>query len=262
MKLKRSLVILDLETTGTWVEKDRIIEIAMIRCEPDGSQKEFDRRVNPGMPIPKEASDITGITDADVRDCPKFCDIATEVVEFIGDADLGGFNVERFDLPLLQRELAQSGISFSWQDRAVYDAQKVYHLNERRDLTAAYAFYCGKDLEGAHAALADTRATLQVLEAQVKRYGMGSEEVESLESFDYKANGEYYDSGKRFRWWNGELYMMFGKYARKKSLKEVLKDDPKYLEWILSADFSDEVKDLIAGVLEGHFPLYQQRPGA
>lgn len=260
MKLKRPLVILDLETTGTWVEKDRIIEIAMIRCEPDGTRKEYDCRVNPGMPIPKEASEITGITDADVKDCPRFCDIAAAVVGFIGEADLGGFNVERFDLPLLERELAECGLAFLWQDRMIYDAQKVYHLNEKRDLTAAYAFYCGQELEGAHAALADTRATLQVLEAQVKKYGAGSDSIESLEMFDYKTNGEYYDSGKRFRWWNGELYMMFGKYARKKSLKEVLKDDPKYLEWILSADFSEEVKDLISGVIDGHLPLYQDRP--
>ncbi len=258
MKLKRPLVIFDLETTGTWVEKDHIIEIAMIRCEPDGTVKEYERRVNPGMPIPREASEITGITDADVKDCPRFCDIAKDVVEFMTEADLGGFNVERFDLPLLQRELSECGISFAWQDWMIYDAQKVYHLNERRDLTAAYAFYCGQHLEDAHSAMADTRATLRVLEEQLKKYGEGSDEIESLQTFDYKVNGEYYDAGKRFRWWNGELYMMFGKYARKKSLKDVAKEDSKYLEWILSADFSEEVKDLIAGVLDGHFPLYQQ----
>jgi DNA polymerase-3 subunit epsilon len=256
MKLKRPLVIFDLETTGTWVERDRIIEIAMIRCEPDGGTKEYDRRINPDMPIPKEASEVTGITDDDVKDCPRFRNLATEILEFIKDADFGGFNVERFDLPLLERECAENGFSFKWQDRKIYDAQKVYHLNEKRDLTAAYAFYCGKELEGAHAALVDTRATLQVLEAQVKKYGDGSDEIESLEDFNYRANGEYYDSGKRFRWWNGELYMMFGKYARKKTLKEIAKEDRRYLEWILSADFSEEVKDLISGVFEGKFPVY------
>ena len=259
MKIKRSLVILDLETTGTWVEKDRIIEIAMIRCEPDGSRKDYDRRVNPGMPIPHEVSGMTGITDDDVRECPRFHEIAKDVLEFIGEADLGGFNLERFDLPLLEREIIACGMSFPWRDRMIYDAQKVYHLNERRDLTAAYAFYCGKDLNDAHSALADTRATLQVLEAQVKEYGKGSDDIEVLQDFDYKVNGEYFDAGKRFRWWNGELYMMFGKYSRKKSLREVVKSDPKYLEWILSADFSEEVKDLVAGALEGNYPLYPKK---
>lgn len=255
MKLKRPLVVLDLETTGTWVEKDRIIEIALVRCEPDGSLKEYDQRVNPEMPIPQEASEVTGITDDDVKEAPIFRQIADDVLNFIGDADIGGFNVERFDLPLLQREFANAGITFSWLNRTVYDSQKIYHLNEKRDLTAAYSFYCGKDLEGAHAALADTKATLEVLKAQVMKYGNG--DIEALQDFDYKMHGEFYDEGRKFRWWNGELYMMFGKYARKKTLKQVVKDDPRYLEWILSADFSEEVKDLVSAALEGKFPIYK-----
>lgn len=252
MKLKRPLIVLDLETTGTWTEKDRIIEIAMIRCAPDGATQEYVRRVNPEMPIPPEASAVTGITDEDVRACPKFREIAQEVLDFIGDADLAGFNAERFDFPLLQREFADIGISFSWRDRATYDAQKIYHLNEKRDLTAAYAFYCGKELEGAHSALVDTRATLDVLIAQAQHYAEDS--LEALGDFDYKSHGEFYDEGRKFRWWNGELYMMFGKYARRKSLKQVVKDDPRYLEWILSADFSADVKELVSSVLEGKFP--------
>ena len=256
MKVKRPLVVLDLETTGTWTEKDRIIEIAMILCDPDGTLKEYDRRVNPEMPIPQEASEITGITDDDVKDCPKFRDIAHEIMEFIGGADLAGFNAERFDIPLLQREFAAVGISFQTQGRSVYDAQKIYHLNEKRDLTAAYAFYCQKELQDAHSALADTRATLAVLEAQAGRYT--DDDLEALQKFDYKSRGEFYDEGRKFRWWNGELYMMFGKYARKKSLKRVAKDDPRYLEWILSADFSSDVKDLVSGALEGKFPQYCQ----
>lgn len=254
MKLNRPLVVLDLETTGIWIEKDCIIEIAMIYCSPDGTFREYDQRINPGMPIPKEAGDVTGITDDDVKDCPRFRDLANEILEFIGDADFGGFNVERFDLPLLQREFSDIGMSFSWKNRIVYDAQKIYHLNEKRDLTAAYSFYCGKDLEGAHAALVDTRATLSVLEAQVKKYG--NDDIELLQDFDYKIYGEFYDESRKFRWWNGELYMMFGKHARKKTLKQVSKDDPRYLEWILSADFSEEIKDLVAGALEGKFPVY------
>jgi len=260
MKLTRPLVVLDLETTGTWIEKDRIIEIAMVRCEPDGATRDYVKRVNPGMPIPKEASEITGITDADVKDCPRFRDVANEVLTFLNGADLGGFNLERFDLPLLEREFIEHGMSFPWREHVIFDAQKVYHLNEKRDLTAAYAFYCGKNLEGAHSALADTRATLEVLEAQVHKYGQGRDDVDALATFDYKSYGEFYDVDRRFRWWNGELFMMFGKYAKKKSLREVARDDPRYLEWIASADFSTEVKELVSAALDGKFPVYGRPP--
>ncbi len=256
MDIKKPLVILDLETTGTWIEKDRIIEIAMVRCLPDGNRAEYEQRVNPGMPIPLEASEITGITDQDVKDSPRFKDIAQQVMAFLDGADIAGFNVERFDLPLLAREFADVGLTFNWQERTVYDAQKVYHLNEKRDLTAAYSFYCHKDLEGAHSALADTRATLEVLQAQVVKYGKGRSDIEALGSFDYKTHGDYYDAGRRFRWWNGELYMMFGKYAGKMTIKEVVKNDPRYLEWILSANFSEDIKDLVSAALEGKFPVY------
>ncbi len=254
MQLKRPLAMLDLETTGTWIERDRIIEIGIVRCEPDGTRREYDQRINPGMPISSEVTALTGISNDDVKDAPRFKEVAPVVLEMLKDADIGGFNVERFDVPLLAREFADNGFSFAWQGRTIYDAQKVYHLNEKRDLTAAYAFYCHKELDGAHSALADTRATLEVLEAQVVKYGKGSESLESLGSFDYKILGDFFGLERKFRWWNGELYMMFGKYAGKMPLKEVAKNDPRYLEWILSANFSDEVKELVGGALEGHFP--------
>ncbi len=254
MKLTRPLVILDLETTGIWIEKDRIIEIGMIRCLPDGTRTTYEKRVNPGLPIPAAVSQITGITDKDVKDAPYFRSIANEVLAFLGDADFGGFNLERFDLPLLSREFSDNGLKFEWKSRAVYDAQKIYHLHEKRDLTAAYQFYCGKDLGNAHSALADSEATLEVLSAQSKQYGEESGHIETLKPFEYQARAEFFDAGKKFRWWNGELYMMFGKYARKQNLKEIVKKDRGYLEWILSKDFSDEVKELVEGALAGHFP--------
>ena len=123
MKLTRPLVVLDLETTGTWVEKDRIVEIGMIRIEPDGTERKYLKRVNPGMPIPPNVTRIINITDADVSDAPRFKMIAREAFEFIGDADLAGFNILRFDLPLLEREFYDAGISFNWRDRSAYDAQ-------------------------------------------------------------------------------------------------------------------------------------------
>jgi len=257
MRITRPLVVLDLETTGTWIEKDRIIEIGMIRVEPDGTQKIYEHRVNPGMPIPPEVTVVTGIRNEDVKNSPFFRELAAEVMHFIGDADLAGFNLERFDLPLLAREFSDNGMNFQWQNRTIYDAQKIYHLHEKRDLTAAYSFYCHKDLIDAHSALADVRATLDVLTAQVTKYGKGQENIEALREFDYQQRSEFYDSTKKFRWWNGELYMMFGKYAKKESLKKVAEKDRGYLQWILAQDFSDEVKNLVEDALDGHFPVYE-----
>ncbi len=254
MKIGRPVVVLDLETTGTWVERDRIVEIALVKLLPDGSRQEFESRVNPGIPIPPRVSEITGITDADVKDAPPFKQIAQKVLEFIGDADLGGFNVERFDLVILERELFEAGIKFHWRDRAIYDAQRVYHLHEKRDLTAAYQFYCGKVLTHGHTAMGDTEATLEILRSQVERYGNAEQGIESLRDFKYERMDDYFDEEKRFRWWNGELFPAFGKYARRSSLKEIAQKDRKYLEWLLTTDFKEDVKKLLRGALEGKFP--------
>jgi len=260
MKINRPVVVLDLETTGTWVERDRIVEIALVKLMPDpagggaGGRETFHTRVNPGMPIPPRVSEITGITDADVKDAPPFKTIASKVLEFIGDADLGGFNVERFDLVILERELFEAGIKFHWRDRAIYDAQRIYHLHEKRDLTAAYLFYCGKVLTHGHTAMGDTEATLEILGSQVERYGNSEQGIESLRNFKYERMDDYFDEEKRFRWWNGELFPAFGKYARKSSLKEITQKDRKYLEWLLTTDFKEDVKKLLRGALEGKFP--------
>ena len=254
MNVSKPLVVLDLETTGTWIEKDRIIEIALVKRMPDGSKVVFSSKVNPCMPIPPVVTELTGISDEDVKGAPAFSAIAGKVLEFIGSADVGGFNLERFDLPLLAREMTDAGLKFEWSNRAVYDAQKVYHLHERRDLFAAYAYYCQQELKDAHSALADTEATLAIIEAQVKRYGKGSEDVEVLKEFEYKLSSEYFDSDRKFRWWNGELYMTFGKYAKKESLRVIAQRDPQYLQWILDKDFSDDVKVMIQEVMNGRFP--------
>lgn len=254
MKISKPLVVLDLETTGTWIEKDRIVEIAMIKVLPDGTREVYHRRVNPGMPIPAIVSALIGITNEDVKEEPFFRDIAAEVTAFIGEANLGGFNIERFDLPLLEREMFEAGIKFEWQKHGIYDSQKVYHLNEKRDLTAAYRFYCQKDLENAHTALADTQATLEILTAQVAKYGNGREELEALADFNYRTLAEFYDSERKFRWWNGELYPMFGKHAKRLSLQEIARKDPEYLNWIIAKDFSDSVKELAENALRGQFP--------
>jgi len=255
MEIKNYLVILDLETTGLWVDKDKIVEIAMVKCSPDGGKEEYQKRVNPGIHIPQVVSDLIGIYNEDVKDAPLFKDIAQEVQEFIGDADLAGFNSDRFDLPVLERELREAGYKFDWRLRKTFDAQKVYHINEKRDLTSAYKFYCNKSLENAHSALADTLATVQIIESQIKKYGNGSEDISVLDAFEYQVDSDFFDEERKFRWWNGKLYMMFGKYARKYSLQEIVKKDRNYLEWIISSNFSDEVKTLVEDALVGKFPV-------
>jgi len=254
MEISKSLVVLDLETTGTWIEKDRIIEIAIIKIHPDNREEVFESKVNPCMPIPPVVTELTGISNDDVKDAPSFTIIASKVVEFIGDADIGGFNVERFDIPLLQRELSDAGVKFDMSGRAIFDAQKVYHLHEKRDLSAAYAFYCQKDLKDAHSALADTRATLNILVEQINRYGKGNGHIDALKEFTYRQTSDYFDGDRKFRWWNGDLYMTFGKYAKKESLRVVAQKDPGYLNWILDKDFSDDVKLMVQDVLNGRHP--------
>jgi len=254
MKLTNPLVVLDLETTGIWIEKDRIIEIGMVKVLPGGKQAIYSTKVNPCMPIPAAVTELTGISDADVKDAPAFGSIGAQVLSFLEGADLGGFNVERFDLPLLAREFADAGIKFDYANRTVYDAQKIYHLHERRDLFAAFAFYCHQELKDAHSATADAQATLAILQEQLKRYAASREDIEGLKDFEYKQSSEFFDNERKFRWWNGDLYMTFGKYAKKEPLKVIAKKDPQYLEWVLDKDFSDEVKHMIQGVLSGKYP--------
>ncbi|OGX41228.1 MAG: hypothetical protein A3C53_01425 [Omnitrophica WOR_2 bacterium RIFCSPHIGHO2_02_FULL_68_15] len=254
MKLSRPLIVLDLETTGTWIEKDRIVEIALLRLELDGASTTFMSRVNPGMPIPPRVSQIIGITDADVKDAPAFAAIAPKVLAFLGDADLGGFNVERFDLPLLERELYAAGLKLERAGRVIYDAQKIYHLHEKRNLTAAYQFYCQKTLIHAHTAQGDAEATLEILAAQITRYGDAAQGLESLRAFDYERIDDYFDDERKFRWWNRRLYPMFGKYARRVSVGEIAQRDRSYVEWMLSSDFPEPVKQMLRGALEGRLP--------
>lgn len=254
MKITNSLVILDLETTGVWVEKDKIVEIGMIKLLTGGLRQNYIKRVNPGIPIPVDVSRIIDITNADVKDAPPFRDIAAEVLKFIGNSDLAGFNIQRFDLPMLEREIIEAGLSFQWRNRNIYDAQKIYHIHEKRDLAAAYQLYCNKELRNVHSALGDAEATMEILNAQINRYGTEEEGIESLKDFEYERVNNYFDKERKFCWWNGKLYPMFGKYRKKYNLKEIVNRDRPYLEWILTQDFSNEVKMMIKAALDGQFP--------
>jgi DNA polymerase-3 subunit epsilon len=252
MILEKTLVVLDLEATGTWVEKDKIIEIGMIKIRPNGVEEEFNERIYPNMDIPDVVTEITGISNDDVKDKPTFKTMAPAIVEFIGDADLAGFNLERFDIPLLNRELNDAGYALEMEDRFIYDAQKIYHIHERRDLTSAYKFFCDKELDGAHSAIVDSRATLEIVKAQVDKYGK-HDGVDSLQEFDYTRSSDFFGDDRKFRWWNGELYITFGKHNGK-NVRLIAKEDRSYLEWILDKDFSDQVKSMIRGVIKGEFP--------
>jgi len=260
MKLVNPLVVLDLESTGVWIEKDRIIEIGMVKLMPDGHQEIYNTKVNPCMPIPAVVTELTGISNADVKNAPPFGTIASKVLSFLQGADIGGFNVERFDLPLLAREFADAGIKFDYSNKTVYDAQKIYHLHQKRDLAAAFTFYCQQELKEAHSATADAQATLAILQEQIKRHVAPREDIEALKAFVYKQSSEYFDHERKFRWWNGELYMTFGKYAKKEPLRAIAKKDPQYLEWVLDKDFSDEVKTMIQEVLSGRHPTQEVSP--
>lgn len=258
MILKNQLVSLDVESTGVWIEKDKIIEIALVKYFPDGKKETFHKRVNPGIPIPLKITELTGINEEMVKNAPRFKELAADIHAFLESSDMAGFNLERFDLPLLEREFLDAGIKFEWKNRKIYDAQKIFHLNEKRDLSAAYKFYCEKDLIGAHSALADSEAVYEILKKQVVKYGAGDENISVLDQFEYNSLWDFYDAEKKFCWWNGKLYLMFGKYARKMPLIEMVKADSGYLNWILRSDFSDSVKTIIQDALQGRIPTKEQ----
>jgi DNA polymerase-3 subunit epsilon len=256
LQLTRPLVVFDLETTGIDVDKDRIVQIAMIRVDPAGGRTTFETLVNPEQPIPPAATNVHGIHDADVRDKPTFRQIRREVEDFLTDADLAGFNSVNFDLPLLQAELGRAGSEMDFPGVRHLDAMKIFHRMERRDLTAAYKLYCGQELTGAHNALADTEATLAILDAQIARYDEVPDEVDALHGFCNPDEGRYVDRKRKFLWDDqGEAEFTFGKYQGQ-SLNKVVTDQRgrSYLEWMLTSDFSEEVKGILRDALDGAFP--------
>ena len=181
--LDRPLVFFDLEATGISPENDRIVDIAMVKRNPDGTETAYSSLVHPGMPIPREASAVHHITDDMVASAPYFKELAPRVLDFIGDADLGGFNVAKFDIPMLQAELKRGGFELPMGKRRVLDAQAIYHKMERRTLAAAYQFYCGKPLPDAHRAEPDARASLEVFWAQLERYQELPKDWDGLNQF-------------------------------------------------------------------------------
>jgi DNA polymerase-3 subunit epsilon len=252
--LTRPVVFFDLETTGTDHQRDRIVEISVLRVCPMPVAIEPPKtwRVNPGIRIPKESAAIHGINDEDVADAPSFGDLADELIELFKDCDLGGFAISRMDVKLLNREFERAKKQFSLNGARMVDAQVIYHRREPRDLGAAMKFYRGRELEGAHGAEADTVASLEVFAGQLERYEDLPVDVTALDEVTQSQNDAYVDRERRFVWRDGEPAFNFGK-LRGKSLRAAAGDPTErpYLRWILQGTFEEDTKALVREALEG-----------
>jgi DNA polymerase-3 subunit epsilon len=247
LNLTRPIVFFDLETTGVNVSNDRIVEISLIKVFPNGNEETKTMRINPEMHIPEEASAITGIYDDDVKDCPTFKEVAADVAKMIEGADLGGFNSNKFDIPMLAEEFIRAGLEVDLMSPLKVDVQNIYHKLERRTLIAAYRFYCDKDLTNAHSADADTRATYEVLMAQLDKYPVDlKNDVEFLA--EYSRMNRNVDFAGRFVYNDeGVEVFNFGKY-RDRPVLEVLKRDPGYYNWMMQGEFTLNTKRVLTQI--------------
>lgn len=237
IQLKKPLAFFDIEATGLNVTHDRIVELAIIKIHPDGSETTFLKRVNPEIEISKEAIGVHGITNEEVKKEPTFKEIIKEVEDFISDADFAGFNSNKFDLPLLAEEMLRAGSTMDLSAKKHIDVQNIFHKMEQRTLIAAYKFYCQKDLEDAHSALADAQATWEVLDAQIAKYDMLQSDVDFLDEFSRFADTKRLDFAGRLAFNDeGEVIYNFGKH-KGESIREVMESEPGYYGWMLNADF-------------------------
>ncbi|MEG2414705.1 MAG: 3'-5' exonuclease [Kiritimatiellia bacterium] len=264
LPLKHPLIVFDIESTGVSPRADRLIELAAIRLNPDGSQDEKVWLVNPTVKIPVESIAIHGITDAEVATCPTFADKALEIFSFFGECDLAGFSVGYFDAQMLNEEFITAGIrDFHPEARYLLDAQKIYHKREPRDLTAALKFYCGKDLGAdAHGALADTRATLAVIIGQFEKYPDLPHDLEAIDKIFNPQDPLNADRMGRFRWIEGEITVNFGKKKGQKlrDLAADKQDGRSFLRWIIKGDFAEDTRRLAEDALNGKIPESSPAP--
>ena len=254
LKLERPLVVFDIESTGVNPMRDRIVELAVLKIMPDGTSQSTVRRVNPEMPIPPGATAVHGISDADVADKPPFSVIAANFARYLEDCDLGGYNLLNFDVPLLQAEFQRAAVPFSLEGRQIIDVFNIFCKLYPRTLTAAYRFFCGKDLDDAHSAAADTQATWEVLLGQLARHPELPRDVTALAEFSEMIDPDGVDRTRRFKWQGDEVVVNFGKNAGR-PLKEIAEQDPGFLRWIIRSDFPADVKQVAADALVGKFPV-------
>ena len=246
LNLKKPICFFDLETTGINITLDRIVEISILKVFQDGKEEKKTWLVNPEMPIPPQATAVHGISDDKVADAPTFKIIAKEINTWIKDADLGGFNSNRFDIPLLAEEMLRAEIDFDMKNRKSVDVQAIFHKMEQRTLTAAYKFYCDKNLENAHSAEADTIATYEVLKAQLDRY----KDLENDTSFlaEFSARQKFADFAGFIKFdKEGNECFAFGKHKGKKVV-EILENEPGYFGWLLGSDFPLYTKKILTAI--------------
>jgi DNA polymerase-3 subunit epsilon len=252
LNLKIPLCFFDLETTGTNITQDRIVEIAVIKVMPSGEMIRKSHVLNPTIPIPFEATLIHGISNEDVADKPTFKEVAREYAKMFEGADLAGFNILKFDVPMLVEEFLRADVEFDYQRKKIIDAQKIFHLMEKRTLGAAFKFYCQKEMTDAHSAVADTQASLEVLCAQIERYdnqpvtdGLGQAVGyirNDMEVLNRLTSSDLVDlAGRMIRNEKGEIIFNFGKH-KNKAVLSVLKEEPSYYEWMMKGDFPMDTK--------------------
>lgn len=246
LNLNKPICFFDLETTGISITKDRIVEISILKVNPDGSEEKKTWLVNPEMQIPEVVIAVHGITNEKVANEPTFKELAKEINSWIKDADLGGFNSNRFDIPLLAEEMLRAGVDFDMKNRQSVDVQTIFHKMEQRTLTAAFKFYCDKSLDDAHSAEADTMATYEVLKAQLDRY----DDLENNTAFlaDFSSRKKLADFAGFIAYdKEGDECFSFGKHKGKK-VTEILEKEPGYFGWLLSADFPLYTKKVLTAI--------------
>jgi len=256
LKIERPIVFFDLETTGTNIRTDRIVEISAVKIMPDGSREIKTRRVNPDRAIPPEATSIHGIKDSDVENEPKFKAMASSIFRFMENCDFAGYNIQNFDLPLLAEEFRRAGLNFTTEGRKILDVQTIFHRREPRNLSAAYRFFCGKDLVNAHSAEADVLATIEILEGQFNKYGDLPENLDELHVLCCNRKPEWIDSTGKFKWQGDVAVVGFGKNDGT-PLKEISVNNPDFLRWMINASFPSDAVDIAKRALTGRFPEKQ-----
>ena len=246
LKLSKPICFFDLETTGIDITKDRIVEISILKVYPNGNKESKTWLVNPTIPIPKAASDVHGITDERVANEPTFKELAKQIHNMIKDSDLAGYNSDRFDIPLLAEEMLRAEVDFDLGNRVSVDVQTIFHKMEQRTLSAAYKFYCGKDLIDAHTASADTNATYEILKAQLDRYDSLENNIKKLSEFTYRKQIADFAG---FIGYNakGEEIFTFGKHKGKR-VEDIFDEEPGYFGWLLAADFPLYTKKILTAI--------------
>jgi len=254
LTLTKPLAFFDIESTGIHPRTDRIIDLAVVVLFPSGERRIHTFRFNPGIPIPPETTAIHGIRDADVKDCKSFEDQADAVARTFEDHDLAGYNILRFDIPILIEEFLRAGHTFDIDSRRIIDSQRIFHKREPRDLSAALRFYCGEMHLGAHGAEADTLATIQILEGQLQRYGDLPGDIATLHDYCNDRNPDWVDKTGRLRWQNRDIVLNFGR-KRGESLRTLARQDPGFIRWLLNSDFPRDMQEIVRkGIQDDQWP--------